>query len=401
MQEKYIELLINRCMDLKRSKVVFISYNKEIKDFIDKLVNKLNELEVTKIYREEIDPIEKHNILKNSTLEEIRNSSYFDCSIWDEYAKENANFIMFETEVPHLMDDIEPEKLAAASKRKIETKPIYRALQEKCQLLWAIVAYPGKEWAESIYAEDKSYELLENSIYKMCMLDQSNPIKSWDEHIKRQEKIINKLNNLNLNKLHYTNSLGTDLYLYLPNNYRYESALDNGIIVNMPSYEIFTSPIYNKTEGIVYSSIPLNYNGVAINEFYLKFKNGKVIEYDAKAGKDVLKEIIESDKNACYLGEAALVEVNSPISKMKTVFGTTLIDENASCHLAIGAGFPECIVDGLEMNEEELQNVGINISKTHVDFMVGTNDLQIIGYTKDNKEVKIFENGCFSKEIID
>ena len=216
-------------------------------------------------------------------------------------------------------------------------------------------------------------------------------------YIKTQIKKVQILNNLNIEKLHYENSLGTDLYVYLPDKYKYESALDNGIMVNMPSYEIFTSPIYNKTEGIVYSTKPLIYNGGVIDEFYLKFKNGKVVSYDAKKGKELLKIILEMDEYSSYLGEAALVEYDSPISKMNINFKTTLIDENASCHLALGAGFRECIEDGINSNDLKLKEKGINISKTHVDFMIGNKDLKITAYTHEGEIIPIFENGNFSK----
>ena len=168
----------------------------------------------------------------------------------------------------------------------------------------------------------------------------------------------------------------------------------------MPSYEVFTSPIYNKTNGIVYSSKPLFYNDACIDSFWIKFKDGKVIDFDAKVGKEVLEEIINSDEYSCYLGEAALVEAGSPIDAMNINFGTTLIDENASCHLALGAGFSECIQNGTLMDEKELFSHGINVSRQHVDFMMGTDDLNIIGTTHDGKEIKIFENGKFSQDVL-
>ena len=232
------------------------------------------------------------------------------------------------------------------------------------------------------------------------MIDRDNPSDSWNLFLDRNKKISKYLNSLNIDKLHYTNSLGTDLILYLPGNYIYESALDSDILVNMPSYEIFTSPVYNKNEGIVYSSKPLVYQGGLIDDFYIRFKDGKVIEYDAKIGRDILKGIIETDNNSCYLGECALVEVDSPIAKMNKVFGTTLIDENASCHLALGEGFAECIEGGLNMNDDELLSNGINRSKTHVDFMIGTDDLNIVATLRNGEEINIFENGKFSNDIV-
>ena len=399
MDEKFIKLLINNCTDLKNNKILFISYKKEIKEFINKLVNYAKNMGVEDIYLDEEDILLTHEIFKNIKEEEIKESTYFDKSIWDEYAKKKASFLIFETEYPGLMDDINSEIIGLVGKRKQETRKLFRKMEERCELPWCIAAYPGEMWAQKLFGNN-SYNKLKDYIFKICMLDKENPDEEWQKLINKNSRIIDKLNKLNIEKLHYKNSLGTDLELYLPNNYQYSSAKDSICIVNMPSYEVFTSPIYNKTEGIVYASKPLVYNGGLIDKFWIKFKNGKVIDYDAKIGKDLLKEIIETDNNSCYLGEAALVEKDSPINKLNINFNTTLIDENASCHLALGAGFPECIKDGLNMSTTELLNNGINSSKQHVDFMIGTDDLEITGYTKDNKEIKIFEQGKFSKEIL-
>ena len=304
-----------------------------------------------------------------------------------------------ETEYPNLMDDIPDALIAQAAKRRRETRPVYRKMVEKCTLSWCIAAYPGKMWAESLYQGDDSYLKLKKAIFKMCMLDKEDPTKSWEEQLSAIQKIISILNHLKLEKLHYSNSLGTDLDIYLPQNYRFDSAKDGKVIVNMPSYEVFASPIYNKTEGIVYNSKPLNYNGKIIDQFWIKFIDGKVVDYDAKKGKNILKAIIESDANSCYLGECALVEYNSPISLTNKIFNTTLIDENASCHLALGAGFAECLENGLNLNEQELLKSGINISKTHVDFMIGTSDLSIIGTTVNGEKITIFKNGNFDENL--
>ena len=400
MDDKYIEVLLNRCMK-DNTKSLFLCYNKEITSFISKFKDKARSIGIDDIYEEIEDTYYLHDLLSSLSVEEIKTHPYFNKSIWDEYAKKDAIFLMFETEMPHIMDDIDSEKLKMKSYVAQTTKPLYRELQNKCKLSWCICAYPGELWAKDVYPDDdNAYELLYNDIMSMCMIDRGNPSDSWNLFLDRNKKIARYLNSLNIEKLHYTNSLGTDLILYLPGNYIYESALDSDILVNMPSYEIFTSPIYNKTEGIVYSSKPLVYQGGLIDDFYIKFKDGKVVEYDAKIGRDILKGIIETDNNSCYLGECALVEVDSPIAKMNKVFGTTLIDENASCHLALGEGFAECIEGGLNMNDDELLSNGINRSKTHVDFMIGTDDLDIVATLRNGEEINIFENGKFSNDIV-
>jgi len=169
------------------------------------------------------------------------------------------------------------------------------------------------------------------------------------------------------------------------------------MIVNCPSYEIFTTPIYYRTEGIVYASRPLCFNGSFISDFYLEFKNGKVVNYGAKEGKELIKGIIESDDFSAYLGEVALVPNNSPISNTGLVYGNTLLDENASCHLALGGGFKDCLryYDELSNYEKYLNRIGLNLSKNHVDFMIGTEDLNIYAKTNEGKKL-IFKNGEFN-----
>ena len=402
MDDKYVELLVSKCTNLENSKCLFINYNKEIKDFVLKIVSYAKSIGVSDIYLDEEDIHYTHDLLAKLSLEEIKTCDYFNKKIWDTYAKKGASFLIIETEVPHVMDDIDPEKIGLMGKLKRETKPLYRELQRRCKLAWCIAAYPGKEWANDVFKNDSnSYEKLKNYIFKTCMLDKDDPCLEWDKFINRNTEVMNKLNSLKLKKLHYTNSLGTDLEIYLPSGYLYAGGKDELCIVNMPSYEVFTSPVWNKTKGIVYSSKPLMYNGSLIDNFWIKFENGKVIDYDARVGLDVLKEIIETDEYSCYLGEAALVEKNSPIAFLGFNFGTTLIDENASCHLALGAGFSECIIGGLDMSAKELKEHGINDSKQHVDFMIGTDDLNITGETIDGEQIVIFENGKFSSLIVD
>ena len=268
MEDKYIDLLLNKCVDLE-SGILFIHYNKEIKKFIEKLSNKAKNIGIKEIYLEEFDPYYNHDILLNSTTNEIENNKYFDSSIWDLYAKKNASFLIFETEYPHMLDDIEPAKIGLSARLRRNSRPIYRKMVENCTLSWCIAAYPSKTWADDLFDTSDNYNELLNFIYKICMVDRENPIAAWDEQLNKNNKVIKNLNDLTIEKLHYKNSLGTDLTIFLPTNYLFSSAKDSKVIVNMPSYEVFTSPIYNKTEGIVYSSMPLNYNGGIIDEFYL------------------------------------------------------------------------------------------------------------------------------------
>ena len=396
MDSKYIKLLLDKCLWFNETKILFISFNKLNREFVQKIYEYALSIGIDEVYLEEIDEYYKHDLLKNSTIDQIKENDYFKALMWNEYAKRDATFLFIESEIPGLMDDIEPEKLALSSYLKRSTKPVYNEKRDKGLISWCIAAYPNKIWAKDLFKTDDAYERLYNYIMKMCMVDTENPLLSWDNHLNFVDKTVEKLNNLKIKKLHYTNSLGTDLYLTLPNNYLYASAKDGKGIVNMPSYEVFTSPDYRYTEGIVYSALPLIYNGAFIDKFWIKFKEGKAVECGAQKGKEVLEGIINSDPNACYLGEAALVNNDSPISNTGQVFKTTLFDENASCHLALGAGFNECYKNGLQMSKEELLKEGINQSKNHVDFMIGTPDLNIEATLENGEKVLIFKNGNFN-----
>lgn len=398
MKEKYIDLLVNRCLDFSKSNSLFISCDKVNKNFVDEIISKIDKGKVTDIYIDMDDVFEKHDKLKNMSIEEIESDKYFDKSIWDEYAKKDAAFLMIDTEFPHVMDDIEPEKITKVKEIARKSRPIFRRKESTMEISWCIAACPNEIWAKDIFKDDdNAYQKLEELIYKCCMVDQENPIESWDKYLEKSKKLADKLNSLKIESLHYKNGLGTDLNIVLPKDVIWQSAASEtsfDCIVNMPTYEIFTSPDYTGTNGIVYNALPLMYGGKLVDKFSIEFKDGKAVNWKAESGEEILKGIIEGDERSSYLGEVALVNHNSPISNTGVVFGTTLFDENASCHLALGDGFPECINDGSKMSKEELLLHGINQCPNHVDFMIGTSDLEIEAKTKEGI-IKIFENGNF------
>ena len=397
-ETKYIKLLLERCLNFDKSKSLLISYDKINKNFVNNVVEYAKKLGVDDIYLDEDDINTTKEKLENLTLDEIEKDSYFNKSIWDKYAKKDASFLMLETEFPNELEGVDHLKISKAKYVNRTTRELFRKKEATNEIPWCIAALPNEIWAKSIFPnEENAYEKLYEVIFKMCMVDKEDPIKSWNEHLNELKNLSTKLTNLKITKMHYKNNLGTDLTVELPSDVIWNSAAgeeDSNMLVNMPSYEIFTSPNYKKTSGIVYSAKPLIYGGGKIDEFYIEFKEGKVINYNAKQGKEILRQIIESDENSCYLGEVALVNNNSPISNTNLVFGTTLFDENASCHLALGDGFPDSLKEGLTMTKEELLRKGINQSKNHVDFMIGTKDLEIEAETKDGV-VQIFKDGNF------
>lgn len=399
LENKYVDLLIDRCLSFKKSKILFISYYSDNDAFVEKLIKKAKSKGIDDIYLDRNDKEERHRKLLQS-IDEINIDDYFDDAIWDEYANKNAAFLMLSTEFPGYFADIPAENMSVASLKSRTSKPVYKLKQLTNEISWCIAVIPNKVWAKEKFPE-LDEETAYNEYFKlMChctMVDKDNPIEEWNKFLDNQRKLVNTLNTLQITKMHYTNSLGTDLVIELSEDALWQCAGYEGedIIVNMPTYEVFTSPDYRLTEGIVYASKPLMYGGALIEDFWFRFENGKVVDYDAKVGKEILKGIIESDEYSCFLGECALVDKNTAIAQTNFVYGETCLDENASCHIALGDAFPECLKGAEDESIEKRRARGLNHSDNHVDFMIGTDDLNIVAETNQGK-ILIFKNGEFN-----
>ena len=318
------------------------------------------------------------------------------------YAKEGAAYLAISASDPENMLGVDPDRIMRSEMASGKALDVFRRQQMISGFQWCIVAIPIESWAKKVFPEkENATDLLWEAIYKTMRIDGSgSAVENWRAHLNTLEERKNKLNSLNLRKLHYENSLGTDLYIELSEKHRWESGADRSqkgvnFVANMPTEEIFTAPLKYGINGIVYAALPLIKDGNVIENFYMRVKDGKITEVHAKKGEDILKNSISVDEGASYFGEVALVPYDSPISNMKILFYDTLFDENASCHLAFGEGYPSCIEGGSEMTKEELIANGVNDSIAHCDFMVGTKDLNITGTDKDGKEIPIFRNGNF------
>lgn len=401
--KKYAELIVTSGINLQKDQILVIDAAIEcaaLVRLVTKIAYQKGAKEVVVRYSDEVITKEKYLHANKEVFEKV--PTWFS-SLRNDSAKEKAAFLTILSEDPEAMKGVDPTRLASWSKQvQIACKPFYDGLDLGVNS-WCIVGASAPNWAKKVYPDMSSEEAtrkLWQAIFKATKVDQEDPIDAWEKHRRSFEKRVNYLNSLQLDSLVYKNSLGTNLTIGLIDDYLFAgggSYLTNGLYTfpNMPTEEIFTSPDRNRTNGVVYSSMPLNYNGNIIDEFSFTFKDGKIVDYSAKVGYEILKEIVETDEGSHYLGEAALVPYDSPISNMKTLFYNTLFDENAACHLAIGKGFIECIKDGMGMNKEKLLAHGINDSLTHVDFMIGTSDLSITGISKDGKEVEIFVDGNF------
>ncbi len=261
---------------------------------------------------------------------------------------------------------------------------------------WAAKVFPGVPVAE---AEEKLWQ----AILRTVRVDpDSDPVENWQAHITFLQKAADFMNTHAFTQLHYENSLGTDLTIKLPQGHLFAGGAEKaatGVMfaANMPTEEVYSLPDREGVDGIVYASKPLIFNGNVIDKFWLKFEAGKVVDYHAEVGQDILRELLTTDEGSCRLGgrlgEVALVPYDSPISQSGILFYNTLFDENAACHLALGKAYPTCLEGGADMDSVTLLQHGVNDSLLHEDFMVGTRDLAITGTQADGTEVPVFREG--------
>ena len=265
---------------------------------------------------------------------------------------------------------------------------------------WCIAAVPGVAWAKKMFPglpKGKAVEKLWEAILSTSRVNE-DPIKAWEEHNADLRKRCEYLNSLGIRQLHYTADNGTDLTVGMIPEAMFCGGAEKsrqGIVFNpnIPTEECFISPMKGQAEGIVYSTKPLCYEGQIIDHFSMRFENGKVVEAHAEKGEELLNTMLGMDEGASYLGECALVPQRSPICESGLLFYSTLFDENAACHLAVGAGFTDTIRDNHSKTLEECRALGINESMVHEDFMIGCDSMNIDAICEDGKTVPIFRNG--------
>ena len=305
---------------------------------------------------------------------------------------------------PETLRGVDSDRIVRAQRASGEALEPYYHTYMNNDAPWCIAAVPIPSWAKKVFpdvSEDEAMEKLWDAIFETVRITgDGRSAERWREHLATLGARRDKLNALRFKSLHYTNGLGTDLTIELPEGHLW--AAGNAVtpkgqpfVANMPTEEIFTAPHRFGVNGVVYAALPLADNGNIIDGFHLVVRDGKIVESRAETGEEFLKAAYTVDEGASYFGEVALVPYSSPISNQGILYYNTLFDENARCHLAFGEAYPECLEGGNGMSREELKARGLNWSINHVDFMIGTADLSIVGTTHDGREIPIFENGNF------
>lgn len=400
--KNYAQLIAKKGLNIQKGQDCFIECEFDQPEFINILVKEIYKLGARRVFVEwnsqEIDKI-TYKYASEKTLSCVES---FVEEKWRYKADKLPAMCYVISEDPDGLNGVNQEKMTNSKIARYKVIKPYRDKMES-SYQWCIAAVPGEKWAKKVFPND-SKRVAINKLWDLiltCSRVYGDPIENWTIHNNKLKERYNFLNSQNFAKLKYTASNGTNLTVGLNEIGVFTGGAERTLSgvefnPNIPSEEIFTSPKAGVCDGIVYSTKPLSYDGVLIENFYLKFENGKVVEVKAEKNQDMLEKIVKMDEGASMLGECALVGYDSPINKTGVLFYETLFDENACCHLALGKGFSECIKGFENMSLEERRKSGLNESIIHVDFMIGTSDLKIVGVKSDGTEIEIFKDGIWT-----
>lgn len=397
---KYAQTVVEVGLNIQKGQTLVINSDIDAIDFVravtksayargaHNVIQKLTDGPSTQMKFEHA-PVEVFEEIKQYKIDEI-----------NDFVAQKVAHLRIYSQTPELLKDADANKIAALAKANGEMNKDFARAVGRYDFSWCIVAFPNDKWGELVFpelkGEDAKLKLLDAMI-KAVRVDKEDPVQAWKEHNDNLNARAHKLNELNFDKLHYY-SEHTDVEIGMTEGHRWLGASTTNadgveIQVNMPTEEVFTSPDFRRVNGVIGNTRPLAYQGAIVDDFKLTFKDGVVTDFEAGRGYDVLKNLLNNDEGARRLGEIALVPDDSPISNSGILYYNTLYDENASCHVALGRAFPNAIENGKDLSKDELFEKGLNQSLVHVDFMMGSDNLNIDGIQKDGTVVPVFRDG--------
>lgn len=398
--EKYAELAVKVGVNVQEGQELMITASLHAKDLVRLIAKKAYEAGARNVHVDWQD-----DVLTRLKYEMAHDDVFTEYPEWKsmertKLAERNAAFISIVSQSPDLLKGIKPERIANFQKASGKALNTFRQYIQSDKVSWTVIAAASEEWADKVFAnEEKSARVssLWDAIFKATRIYEKDPVAAWKKHDETLHEKVNYLNSKKYHKLHYQ-APGTDLTIELPEKHIWVGAgsvNEKGVhfMANMPTEEVFTAPKKDGVNGYVTSTKPLSYGGNIIENFTVTFQNGRITDVKAEKGEEILKQLVDTDEGSRYLGEIALVPHNSPISNANLLFYNTLFDENASNHLAIGSAYAFCLEGGKTMSEDELKENGLNISITHVDFMIGSADMNIDGIQNDGTREPIFRQG--------
>ena len=399
--ENFAELAVRVGANMQKGQEVVIRCDVQCKDFAHLIAEKAYEFGAKRVHLQWRDEVLGRINMLHASKEALCEVPDYLLAQNKYYIKHKVCLISISAGDPNILKGCDPDKLAASNVATLKANKNFRHATMSNYLRWTIVSIPTRAWASQVFPNvdpDEAVDKMWDAIGHIMRLDTPNPTEAWRQHIATLHRRAAFLNKHNFEYIHMTNKSGTDLTVGLATDHLWIAAEEEGqdgisFTANMPTEEIFTAPHNRKINGTVVNALPLVNNGNVIDNFAITFKDGKVVDYKAEVGYDALKGILTADEGVLSLGEIALIGKNSPIAESGILFYNTLFDENASCHLAFGASYPTTVKGGNDMTAKQLKEHGMNSSLQHVDFMVGTKDMDIDGIDYDGNVVPLFRDG--------
>ena len=399
---KYAHLIAAVGVNVQKGQEVFITAELDQPEFVQMVVEECYKLKAKKVVVDwSYQPLTKLHVRYQSQKTLNTLEDYVEAR-WKHYTETIPCRIYLISEDPDGLRGVNQVKMAKAHQAKY---PIIKGYRDQIEnrYQWCIAAVPGAAWAKKLFPTlrtSQAVEKLWEAILSTSRVD-DDPVAAWNAHNRDLKNRCDYLNGLGIRELRYHSANGTDFTVGMIPEAQFcgggETSLQ-GIFFNpnIPTEECFISPMRGKAEGVVHSTKPLSYQGQLIDNFWIRFHEGKAVEWHAEQNESLLEKLITMDEGSCYLGECALVPFNSPINESGILFYNTLFDENACCHLALGMGFADTIRDFEHKTLDECRQLGVNDSMIHEDFMIGSADLSIDAVCADGRTVAIFRDGTWA-----
>ncbi|WAH42585.1 aminopeptidase [Alicyclobacillus fastidiosus] len=398
--EAYAELAVRLGVNVQPGQLVVIDAELDAVAFVRVLAQKAYDAGARMVHVEWSDAEVNRTKLLRSPADALSEYPRWKAQGYLEMAEAGAAFIGIHTPKPGFLKDVAADRLAASQRAAQQALQPYQRMRMSAMVSWLGMLVPTQAWADQVFQdlpEERRLSALWDVVFRVTRADRPDPIGAWRQHIGHLQARLTTLNDAQFKCLRYR-ALGTDLTIELPFQHVWvgggnRTATGVVTVPNIPTEECFTAPLRTGVNGVVRSTKPLYYGGKLVDNFSLTFHEGRLVDFTAEVGHDVLESIITTDEGARYLGEVALVPHSSPISQTGLTFYHTLFDENASCHIALGAAYPINQRGGAEMSKEDLLQRGVNSSMVHVDFMIGSAELDIDAQTRSGEWIPLFRQG--------
>ncbi|QUG42846.1 aminopeptidase [Psychrobacillus sp. INOP01] len=401
--EEYAELVVKVGLNIQPNQPLLINTTTDTIEFTRLIVKKAYEAGAKRVdvnYTDEVNARAFYDFAPDEAFQEFPK---WAAKQRDELIDNKGALLWIDADNPDLLEGVSIDRISSFQKASGKALENYRKAVMNDVITWSIVAMPSEKWAAKVFPNLKPEEQMQalwELIFQVVRIGEGTAVQKWKEHIDNLESRAALLNNKRFKKLHYK-AEGTDIQVELPKEHIWLSGSSkNGqnvpFIANMPTEEVYTAPLKTGVNGYVKNTKPFVYQGNVIDDFTLTFENGKITSITAGTGEKLLQELIGTDEGAKYLGEIALVPHESPISASNVLFFNTLFDENASNHFAIGEAYPTCVEGARGLTHSELEDLGINTSIVHEDFMIGSGEMDIMGELADGTMQPIFIKGTWA-----